>query len=40
MLAEEVNKVELNSNDDKRLQYFDGIASYPYGVNAGIVSKI
>ena len=32
--TEEVNKIALNSNDDKRLQTFDGIETYPYGTNA------
>ena len=31
---EEVNKIALSSNDDKRLQTFDGIIKYPYGTNA------
>ena len=31
--TEEVNKIALSSNDDKRLQTFDGI-TYPYGANA------
>ena len=26
-----VNKIALNSNDDKRLQTFDGIETYPSG---------
>ena len=30
----EVNKIALSSNDDKRLQTFDGITIYPYGINA------
>ena len=34
MYTEEVNKIALNSNDDKRLQTFDGIETYPYGTNA------
>ena len=37
--TEEVNKIALNSNDDKRLQAFDRITSYPYGTSAGKVSK-
>ena len=37
--TEEVNKTALSSNDDKRLQIFDGITSYPYGTIAGKVSK-
>ena len=31
--TEEVNKIALSSNDDKRLQTFDGIETYPYGRN-------
>ena len=32
--TEEVNKIALNSNDDKRLQTFDRVITYPYGTNA------
>ena len=32
--TEEVNKIALNSNDDKRLQTFDRVTTYPYGKNA------
>ena len=32
--TEEVNKIALSSNDDKRLQTFDRIITYPYGTNA------
>ena len=32
--TEEINKIELSSNDDKRLQTFDKITTYPYGTNA------
>ena len=32
--TEEVNKIALNSDDDKRIQTFDGIETYPYGTNA------
>ena len=31
----EVNKIALSSNDDKRLQTFDRITSYPYGTFVG-----
>ena len=31
---EEVNKIALSSNDDKRLQTFDKITTYLYGTNA------
>ena len=30
----EVNKIALSSNDDKRLQTFDRVKTYPYGTNA------
>ena len=32
--TEEVNKIALNSSDNKRLQTFDRIKTYPYGTNA------
>ena len=32
--TEEINKIALNSNDDKRLQTCDRIKKYPYGTNA------
>ena len=34
MYTEEVNKIALSSNDDKRLQTSDRITTYPYGTNA------
>ena len=37
--TEEINKIALRSNDDKRLQTFDRITSYPYGTSAGKVCK-
>ena len=37
--SEEINKIALSSNDDKRLQTFDRITSYPYGTNVGKVCK-
>ena len=33
MYTEEVNKIVLNSNYDKRLQTFDKTTTYPYGTN-------
>ena len=33
MYTEEVNKIALYSSDNKRLQTFDRIATYPYGTN-------
>ena len=32
--TEEVSKIVLSNNDDKRLQTFDAIITYPYGTNA------
>ena len=37
--TEEFNKIALSSNDDKRLQTYDRITSYPYGTRAGKVRK-
>ena len=37
--TEEVNKISLSSNADKRLQTFDRITSYPYGTSTGKVCK-
>ena len=37
--TEEVNKIALSSNDDKRLQAYDRVTSYPYGTIAGKVCK-
>ena len=30
---EEINKIAIRSNDDKRLQTHDRITTYPYGTN-------
>ena len=37
--TEEINNIALSSNDDKRLQTFDRITSYPYGASSGRVCK-
>ena len=34
LYTEEINKIALNSNDDKGLQTFDKITTYPHGANA------
>ena len=34
MYTEEINKIALSSNNDKRLQTFDRITTNPYGTNA------
>ena len=36
---EEINKIALSSNDDKRLQIFDRGTSYPDGTSTGKVCK-
>ena len=35
--TEEINKVTLSYNDDKRLISYNGIKAYPYGIGAGIL---
>ena len=37
--TEEINKIALSSNDDKRIETFDGITTYPYGTNAFMVCE-
>ena len=37
--TEEINKIALSRNDDKRLQTFDKITSHPYGTSAGKACK-
>ena len=32
--TEEINKIALSSDDDKRLQTFDKVITYPYGTNS------
>ena len=39
MYTEEVNKIALSSNDDKRIQKFDKVTTYPYGTNAFMVCE-
>ena len=38
--TEDVNKIALSSNDDKRLQTFDKITMYPHETNATIVREV
>ena len=37
--TEEVNKIALSSNDDKRIQTFDMVTTYPYDTNVFMVCK-
>ena len=32
--TKEVNKIALSSNDDKRIQTYDKVTTYPFGTNA------
>ena len=34
-----MNKIALNSNDDKRMKSIDSIKSYAYGTSKDLVSK-
>ena len=33
MCTEEINNIALSSNDDKRIQIFDRVTTYPYKTN-------
>ena len=37
VLTEEINKISLNSNDDKRIQLIDSIEAYAYGTSKDLV---
>ena len=37
--TEEVDKIALSNNDDKRLQIFDGVKTFPYGKNTYIACE-
>ena len=39
MYTEEVNKIALSSNDDKRLKTSDRITTYPYGTSETIMKN-
>ena len=39
MFTKEIYKVTLSNNDDKRLQTFDSITSYPYGTSVRIACR-
>ena len=34
MCVQKTNKIAISSNDDKRLQTFDRVITYPHGTNA------
>ena len=37
--TQRVNKIALSSNDDKRLQSYDGVNSFAHGSSVGLVCK-
>lgn len=39
LFAEMVNKIALNTSDDKRLQALEAVTSYPYDTGAGRVCE-
>ena len=39
VFTEEINKIALSSNDDKRMQSIDSIETYAYGTNKDLVCK-
>ena len=39
MYTEEVNKIALSGNDDKRIQTFDRITTYPIGMDQGLTNE-
>ena len=39
VFTEEINKIALSSNDDKRMQSIDSIETYAYGMSKDLVSE-
>ena len=39
VFTEEINKIALSSRDDKRMQSFDSIETYTYGMSRDLVSE-
>ena len=39
VFTEEINKIALSSNNDKRMQSIDSIETYAYGINKDLVCK-
>ena len=40
MYTEKVNKIALSSDDERRLQTFDWVTTYPYGTNETVREKL
>ena len=39
VFTEEINKITLSSNDDKRMQSIDSLETYAYGKSLDLVNK-
>ena len=39
VFTEEINKIALSSNNDKRMQSIDSIETYAYGMSKDLVGK-
>ena len=39
VFTEEINKIALSANDDKRMQLIDSIETYAYGTNKNLMRK-
>ena len=39
VFTEEINKIALSSNDDKRMQSIDSVETYAYGTSKDLVSE-
>ena len=39
VFTEEINKIALSSNDDKRMQPIDSVETYAYGTSKDLVSE-
>ena len=39
VFIEEINKIALSSNDNKRMELIDSIGTYPYGARKDLVSE-
>ena len=38
--TEEINKIAWSRKDDKRIQLFDGIHTYPYGIGKDLLNEL
>ena len=40
MYTEEINKIAISSNDNKRIQTYDKITTYPYGTSVFRICEV